>query len=828
MNPTHNIKTLYPTITTITNNLLLLLLLILNQIHGITAPPTNFPPTTFRSNLYLGLRTTQPDSSAFMLGIGYFKGGDVSNHQIRYGCYDQDGLHRWGWTRNDGKKVGLHEMEDPRVGITITAETLQFNSTNNEWSWRINTSYSNNNNDKHQTTNEQPLSMLITLSAPKLELIGTEGDFSRRGIRGQTSHVHVNKNQSISIDWGVEEIHFPFTACSPLTERLRRNHTPPEFDRTHFVTYRTSPTKAWRVMNIIRPMLEHSHGIMEERIKQDRSLEEASRRIPLLCDCTLKTSPAAEVPFQHQIVDANGDISVIVVQRVLRIPSSIIITSKNMNKDSTTTTTTTTNNNNNFPTSNYHSAIHDFDMKFEKAFNIIEEIKRTSFTTEVAKRAVSNLIGSISYFYGSNLLRDPSNPTQILMTEPGMLLTGVPSRAFFPRGFFWDEGFHQLVVARFDTTLAIPILDSWFDRFHEGWVAREQILGDEALERVPEQFRVQDFTYWNPPTFILALEEIFHGQTSNNNNNISTLNEFRKKALSHLKQMHEWVIRTQQTSTGNFVWRGRSRDGRHTLTSGIDDYPRGRGERNLDQEAHVDLLSWIIWLEDYLIREAKIVKGVITNEELIKLQHQKDTHNETLHQVFWNTELGFFNDVGWIDSYYPQDLPHPNHNNVKPYLGLVPHIGYVGLIPFCLQLISVNDVGKLSAIVEALSNTNMLRAPGIGIRSLAANDPLFGKDEDYWRGAIWVNINYLTIRALEFYAKNLGANNQALKQTMNSLRISVVNDLVSNIVKQYKDFGFVFENYHSTTGLGRGTKPFTGWTSLMALFIGGDDLNMYN
>lgn len=48
-----------------------------------------------------------------------------------------------------------------------------------------------------------------------------------------------------------------------------------------------------------------------------------------------------------------------------------------------------------------------------------------------------------------------------------------------------DEGFHLLHVGAWDNALSLEILKDWIDLVDEdGWVGREQILGEEARSRV--------------------------------------------------------------------------------------------------------------------------------------------------------------------------------------------------------------------------------------------------------------------------------------------------------------------------------------------------------
>ena len=57
------------------------------------------------------------------------------------------------------------------------------------------------------------------------------------------------------------------------------------------------------------------------------------------------------------------------------------------------------------------------------------------------------------------------------------------------------------------------------------------------------------------------------------------------------------------------------------------------------------------------------------------------------------------------------------------------------------------DSPHLGPILDLLADPEHLWSP-YGIRSLSKSHPEFGLGENYWKGPIWVQMNYLVLRAL--------------------------------------------------------------------------------
>lgn len=129
-----------------------------------------------------------------------------------------------------------------------------------------------------------------------------------------------------------------------------------------------------------------------------------------------------------------------------------------------------------------------FDERFESIFQLKNKANIDAKKIQFARSTLSNLIGGISYFTGKQILSflSLSNDSFLgksLVAKPNQkvpdeywttnLYTAVPSRSFFPRGFLWDEGFHNLLIARWNKNITMDILSHWFDMLNDnGWIPR--------------------------------------------------------------------------------------------------------------------------------------------------------------------------------------------------------------------------------------------------------------------------------------------------------------------------------------------------------------------
>ena len=103
-----------------------------------------------------------------------------------------------------------------------------------------------------------------------------------------------------------------------------------------------------------------------------------------------------------------------------------------------------------------------FDMKFEDTFRLEDKYQNQSHKIKFAQAALSNMIGGIGYFYGHSMVQSKLQTVPVKYWD-GPLFTAVPSRSFFPRGFLWDEGFHNLLISKWNKKLSADIIAHWLD-----------------------------------------------------------------------------------------------------------------------------------------------------------------------------------------------------------------------------------------------------------------------------------------------------------------------------------------------------------------------------
>ncbi|XP_071479946.1 mannosyl-oligosaccharide glucosidase-like [Diadema antillarum] len=732
---------------------------------------------TYRPGVYFGVKTRSPKSP--VAGLMWFQQNPSAPNRdikLRHSCEQGDGLERYGWLEHDGVNFGIQEIIDGPLQIKTAFAKRGGGKNGGDWSASISVRYK----DGVNSTNEKSVLGLMFYFA----------------LDGQGTLEPVLYGEQLQGIEGISKELGRFSLKFPQPHRVRMN------------TYLASYT----------PGLHAIKDLVLQRMRY-YTYKKKTQLIGLVGEDsqTIAASPdkkanivvyhvAVKPPYIMDVVFESGSNKRRAVQLAGEELTNLI--------------------------QQYSDVFH---QNFEQKFGLTKA-GYSSAEVSFARAALSNMIGGIGYFYGRSVVRSKYNSEPVPYWE-APLYTAVPSRSFFPRGFLWDEGFHNLLISKWDPYISTDIIGHWLDLMNaDGWIPREQILDAEARSKVPAEFVVQYNSNANPPTLFLPLQSILRGQSA-----VIPHEEFQtflKHIYPRLDKWFQWFNTTQQGPLPtSYRWRGRDATTNRelnpkTLTSGLDDSPRA--SHPSDEERHIDLRCWMALASSVMIEIGKTIGAPYQEYEKT---YQVLTNNALLEKLHWSPKAKMFSDFGNHSSRVvlerprppppvpgkprpppPQEMVRVVKSKTGPTNKFVNSFGYVSLFPFLLQILDPSSE-KLGKTLTDMKNPDLLWT-SYGLRSLSKSDPLYMKyntehDPPYWRGAVWINMNYLAVRALHHYANVPGPYSDTAGQMYSELR----ENIVSNIIKQYQKSGYIWENYNDVSGKGQGSHPFTGWSALVVLMM---------
>ena len=714
---------------------------------------------SYRSNLYFGFRTRSPHS--LMLGLMWFSGQSYDgNIHMRHSCEQIDKLPRYGWIRHDGINFGMQEIVDHGYVLNTDFVKRGGGDHGGDWTARI-TGKVVESMEKH---NQQISVMFYVMKDGPGTLTPEVQNGILSSISGNTPELGSFK---ISFLDGEKNLLSTF-----LSTHLDKVHNAKDVVMKNLHQFKVGKKGKMQLLGL------------PGRRKSGKGENKEENFIVF--------SGVFELPFTVEIAFESRSVK----DRINQLRGSVF--QENLMKYSDF-----------------------FEKKFEQKF----QLRKKGYSTDeilFAQATLGNAIGGIGYFHGTSLVISDLIKTPVDYWESS-LYTGVPSRSFFPRGFLWDEGFHQLLISQWDSTISTDVIGYWLDLMNiEGWIPREQILGDEARTKVPAEFVVQHNQKANPPALFLPIKAMHQKGLLDG--------DYMRKLFPRLRAWYNWLNTTQVgDAPSTYRWRGRDEKtdkelNPKTLTSGLDDYPRA--SHPSANERHLDLRCWIAFISGVMVDVTESI-GKRSRRYKETFEYLKD--ESVLTAYHWSEETKSFADYGNHTKYVTlrrvatkPGMPTRVARTVYktgPQEKFVASIGYVSLFPFILQLLNANS-SKLGDTLEHIRNPNELWSD-YGIRSLSKSDPMYDKhntehDAPYWRGAIWINLNFLAVRSLHHYSQIEGPYQKLCSQLYEDLR----KNIIKNIFENYRRTGYVWENYDDKTGRGKGCHPFTGWSSLVVLMMG--------
>ncbi|KAI8882190.1 glycoside hydrolase family 63 protein [Backusella circina FSU 941] len=740
-----------------------------------------------------------------MSGLLWFNGKDFQGFQkLRHACDQGDGIQGYGYHKHNGRDFALQKINDTPSNIKITTSFLKVPGGEHGGDWGV-------------RIHGIPIDDSVPAVTDVLFYFGLEGDggldiMSRMSKKGIVSPVKLEGDSPELGDFEIQIVDGPLNTY--LKDGIDQS-----LERTQWWGTQVDKGDIWRAKDLISESI-----VLAARDRLGKTTDQQDAF----------TNPYKYFTLKNTLDEAEGEVAnLYTFQKVFKGEFQFDVLFRSASSDNPITSEMLERQ--------LLEKEKEFNQRFEDTF-LLSQKGYSRGEVSFAQYLLSNLIGGIGYFYGTSVIdrsHPPMQDEESFKGEPARpelapaqsLFSATPSRPFFPRGFFWDEGFHQLVIGTWDNDLSLDIIKHWTNMIDDnGWVAREQILGEEARSKVPPEFQTQFPHYANPPTLYLSIKQFVDRLNRHKQEKMLSMDGSKPKMggledLEILSNLHlddddmskqwllsiypklrknwKWFRATQRghiemfgreapNSEEAYRWRGRTPD--HTLTSGLDDYPRGKPSIG---ELHQDLHSWVAFATRLLLDISSKLGSEFAadHQEYDKVLKDLLINLDALH---WSQDENMY-----CDQALDEGMPD-----------YVCHKGYVTLFPMTLGLLP-HDSPKLGALLNMIESEKELWSP-FGLRSLSASDPFYNTGEKYWRGPIWLNINYLTLQSLHNnYMNQPGPYQEQAQRIYKNLR----KNIIQTVYNDYKKTGYVWEQYDAETGEGMRSHPFTGWTSLVVLIM---------
>ncbi|KAL5103478.1 Mannosyl-oligosaccharide glucosidase [Taenia crassiceps] len=743
---------------------------------------------TYRPGIFFGMSHRSPHSMLFGLAWVAFDGRSL---QFRHQCTNDGDIKSYNWIEHDGRNYGIEQIITGNHNITVSFVKRPATPSGGDWSARISVSVVDS------SIKTPSISILFYAYLP---------DSKRGRIHSYTNGNELKRLRGFTQELGAFQVNFHTAKSGTLNPTHLAGHCP----------------------------------------REDALVAAISSGLALREDRSSVFFTGDQVNLHSRGGTLSGKQTNLWVTEVTR--SAIRATGQNSFAK-------------NAIGSRFSKALDVHSRRFHEAFRRkFPHDPRTVSEEQVklSKISLSNMLGGVGYFYGTSLISSPlleasvfsskpkSAPIPSVEYWPSALFTATPSRSQFPRGFLWDEGFHALLMARWDIELALQSLGHWLDLLNmEGWIPREQILGWEARANVPPEFIIQSTNIANPPALILAVEDILDRlETHMTVEEVELFSKWARVAFLRLRAWFVWFSTTQAGELPTaFRWRGRPTDNPFqlnplTLASGLDDYPRA--SHPTSSERHLDLRCWMAAFARTLARLAEHFEGNSSASSSSSVEEYRSLaaqllDPQRLDELHWDEANGIYADFGLHTdevtlasppmTHAPQPgepMPRKERRVLKEpeEQWVASSLGYVSFFPLFLRLLPPASP-RLPSLLQHLAHPALLSPHGL--RSLALTSPLYNhantqSDPPYWRGAVWININYLAIEALKYYARHPETPSQvAEKAALLQKRLTAA--IVDTVLGEMNRTGFTWERYDDQTGRGLSGHPFNGWTALISLVI---------